>query len=139
MGSPENKQKIFYKAGILALCLTLAICLLYKPVQQTIAYITATSVTCTNTFSDQISTEPTEPTEQTESTHPSEPTHPSQATDQTTTPATDQAAGSMKPGSKTKTNDGFHLGIWGITAIISLLALVFTVLFSSRKTGRKRG
>ena len=54
--SAEHNKRL-KKITMIALCAVIAVCLLIKPVQHTIAYITATSVTCTNTFSNGTPTE----------------------------------------------------------------------------------
>lgn len=138
--SAEHNKRL-KNITMIALCVVIAVCLLIKPVQRTIAYITATSVTCTNTFSGGTPTEPTEPTKPTEPTEPTEPTKP---TDPTKPSGTESApssgtgtAGSQTQGDNASTNDSFRPGVWGAMAGLSLIAVIATVAVGRRKRSKE--
>lgn len=146
--SAEHNKRL-KKITMIVLCAVIAVCLLIKPVQRTIAYITATSVTCTNTFSNGTPTEPTEPTEPTDPTKPTEPTDPTKPTEPTkptdptkpsgteSTPSSGTGtAGSQIQGDNASTNDSFRPGVWGAMVGLSLIAVIATVAVGRRKRSK---
>ena len=89
-------------------------------------------------------TEPTQPSDPTEPTEPTEPTQPSEPTDtsESTTPsvsdATDPSGGQDGlDDSNAKTGDTFGMSAWGTAALMSLIALVATVIYRPRN--KKKG
>ena len=126
--SAEHNKRL-KNITMIALCVVIAVCLLIKPVQRTIAYITATSVTCTNTFSGGTPTEPTEPTK------PTDPTKPS-GTESAPSSGTG-TAGSQTQGDNASTNDSFRPGVWGAMAGLSLIAVIATVAVGRRKRSKE--
>lgn len=83
-------------------------------------------------------TEPTQPSEPTEPTQPSEPTDTSESTTPSVSDATDPSGGQDGLDDKNaKTGDTFGMSAWGTAALMSLIALVATVLYRPRN--KKKG
>lgn len=83
-------------------------------------------------------TQPSDPTEPTEPTQPSEPTDTSESTTPSVSDATDPSGGQDGlDDSNAKTGDTFGMSAWGTAALMSLIALVATVIYRPRN--KKKG